>query len=802
MSRPGQAEIDALEADLAEFIGTAPPVRGPARGADFWALARRLHAHHLAHNDDWRGMFGGMPPAPRWEELPAAPVTLFRDLPLTSFDPADAAVTFRTSGTTGPRGVVRLRDTRLYDLGARRQAAAVAGPIPRVGSSLVPHDPDSSLGHMCLDLAPGLRPRFTLAGGVDIDGLRADLDEYCAGDSPVFLPGTAFAFAALIGALPAGAPPFRLPAGSVLMLTGGFKGRVVQLSAEALRDRLDALFPSCRRVEEYGMSELSSQLWAPALRAPFLPPPWLGVLTVDPWTGAPAAEGLLRFIDLASLHTAPFIETRDLGRVLADGRVELRGRLPGEHPRGCSLSVEDALGRMASASLFSAEERAVDGPAHPLAAASTEVETSVFQMDEAVLPPPFTILPARAAGLGPEAAERAFLHDPWTGDRASPEELRAQARWRLFSGRSGVHPAQRPPPPPLEGADAERVAVVLRGLARLRGRDAEALGQGLSAAGAAAALGTAISAINAEGLAAELATPGRRPARVVIVVAYGVFTSPIEWCALLLAAGCVVHLKAPARDPALCLALAEDMRAEGLPCTASPDRRLPACDKVLAFGGDAGVAAVAAGSAAPVVQHGHRMSVLLTEGDPVLAHAWAWDAAWYDTRGCLAPTALFCLGDPGPLVEALHEAMGQAAMAMPRGACDPGLGPEWRRRVGLARRLGRALVGEEHAVLQLPAAHFLPLALPRMIVVHAIEDGHALHRLLRPWAAHLSTLGTEDWLRHWRDAPQWWPVYAAFPRLAQPGALQRPPFPRRHDGLPMLGSLLDAGDIIQTPVKQ
>jgi hypothetical protein len=455
---------------------------------------------------------------------------------------------------------------------------------------------------------------------------------------------------------------------------------------------------------------------------------------------------------------------------------------------------------MASASLFSAEVRGEDGPALPSTRAPHTSETSAFHVDGARSGPaeaearpalPFTILPARAAGLEAEAAERAFLHDPWTGDRESVETLRAQARWRLFSGRAGVHPAQRPPPPALEGADADRAAAALRGLARLRGRDAEALGQGLSAAGAAAALGTAVSAISAEGLAAELATPGRRPGRVVIVVAYGVFTSPIEWCALLLAAGCAVHLKAPARDPALCLALAEDMRAEGLPCTASPDRRLPPCDKVLAFGGDAGVAAVAAGSAAPVVQHGHRMSVLLTEGDPVLAHAWAWDAAWYDTRGCLAPTALFCLGDPGPLVEALHEAMGQAALAMPRGACDPGLGPEWRRRVGLARRLGRALVGEEHAVLQLPAGHFLPLALPRMIVVHAISDGHALHRLLQPWAANLSTLGTEDWLRHWRDARQWWPVYAAFPRLAQPGALQRPPFPRRHDGLPMLGSLLD-----------
>ena len=322
-------------------------------GGDFEALALALWALQVRENIDYQAFCRDLPAPERWWQIPAVPVTLFRDLPLTKGDPEAAAVTFRTSGTTGPRGVVRLRDTALYDLGARLQARAVAGPIPDWGSSLVPHAPDSSLGHMCLDLSPGLRPRFDLVDGVDVDGVLADLDEATRDGRPLFLPGTAFAFAALLGALGPEAPPFALPQGSVLMITGGFKGRVVQLGAEELRARLDALFPGCRRVEEYGMSELSSQLWAPELRAPFSPPPWLGVQPVDPWTGAPAEVGLLRFVDLASLHTVVAIETRDLGRRLPDGRIELLGRLPGEHPRGCSLSVEEALGRAAASALAS-----------------------------------------------------------------------------------------------------------------------------------------------------------------------------------------------------------------------------------------------------------------------------------------------------------------------------------------------------------------------------------------------------------------------------------------------------------------
>ena len=86
-------------------------------GGDFEATALALFQHQRAQNRDYAAYADGAQPS-RWQDIPAVPVALFRDLSLTSFPAADATVTFRTSGTTGARGVVRLRDTELYDLGA------------------------------------------------------------------------------------------------------------------------------------------------------------------------------------------------------------------------------------------------------------------------------------------------------------------------------------------------------------------------------------------------------------------------------------------------------------------------------------------------------------------------------------------------------------------------------------------------------------------------------------------------------------------------------------------------------------
>lgn len=302
------------------------------------ALALDLFRRQVARNPAYAAIAAGAEPR-ALHEIPAVPVDLFRELPLRSFDGPPAA-RFRTSGTTSggaARGEHALADTGLYDLAAPLGFRRVVPDAPRRVVSLVPHDPDSSLGHMVAGFADPLLPFF-------VDGaLRPGA--WDALRPPCFLAATAFALDALL----AGPGEAALGPGDLVMVTGGFKGREVRLDAPALYRALVRLGRP-RVVGEYGMTELSSQLWtrpvpAGELPGPFLAPPWMYVYAVDPITAAPTDDvGLLRFVDLANAWSVVAIETKDLGRVRGD-EVTLHGRVDGAELRGCSLRAEDLLVR-------------------------------------------------------------------------------------------------------------------------------------------------------------------------------------------------------------------------------------------------------------------------------------------------------------------------------------------------------------------------------------------------------------------------------------------------------------------------
>ena len=304
-------------------------------GGDFEDMALELWAWQMKHNPDYGRFCQGTRPR-SWKEIPAVPVALFRDVFLTSFPPMSAQKVFRTSGTTGPRGKIHLQNTEAYDLCAIKGLEYLIGPIPSEGLSLVSASADSSLGHMCRVFAPRMLQCFSLDQGV----LQEPAWEYLhSAQEPIFLPATAFSMASLVKGYQ---KPCLLPEGSVIMITGGFKGRHAELSAEELLAKLQFLFPTARMVGEYGMSELSSQLWSTELGGRFYPPPWLRALAVDPDTGKETTEiGQLRFFDLVNHQTVLAIETKDMGRVYLDGSVELFGRLPQAEARGCSLTVEE-----------------------------------------------------------------------------------------------------------------------------------------------------------------------------------------------------------------------------------------------------------------------------------------------------------------------------------------------------------------------------------------------------------------------------------------------------------------------------
>ena len=125
------------------------------------------------------------------------------------------------------------------------------------------------------------------------------------------------------------------------MVTGGYKGRTTALDSEDLATALQRIFVGAHHWGEYGMTELSSQLWSPSLDSPLYPAPLDESHGGRPthWPGNNWSRSAPIFRS-ANHQTVLAIETRDEGVVHADGSITLFGRLPESPARGCSLTVE------------------------------------------------------------------------------------------------------------------------------------------------------------------------------------------------------------------------------------------------------------------------------------------------------------------------------------------------------------------------------------------------------------------------------------------------------------------------------
>lgn len=324
----GDGDFDAIACDLARYQQRIPAVRRlyRARGVDPASLTRA-------------------------EELVALPTDAFRLRRIAVHPPGDDVRVFATSGTTdAARGRHPLRTTATYEAAAmawgRRMLLDGWSVAPFVG--LVSDEATAPASSLTFMLA-----RFAEALGGDAsfhwDGERLDREGIARriGEArgPLLLAGTSFAF---VHWLDGGAE--RLPEGSRVMQTGGFKGRSREVAPDVLRRSIAEAtgVPLAAVVAEYGMTELGSQLYqagiasgteAPTYRAP----PWLRVTAVDPESLAPVdGVGIARFVDLANVDGATAVLTADRVRVRGD-EVELLGRLPGATPRGCSLALEPLL---------------------------------------------------------------------------------------------------------------------------------------------------------------------------------------------------------------------------------------------------------------------------------------------------------------------------------------------------------------------------------------------------------------------------------------------------------------------------
>ena len=134
---------------------------------------------------------------------------------------------------------------------------------------------------------------------------------------------------------------------TIIMETGGMKGRREELSRSEVHEILSKNLGVSDIHSEYGMTELLSQAYSPG-KGIFNAPPFMRMLIRsedDPFnitqsinTGD-AISGAINIIDLTNLYSCSFIATDDTGKIYPDKSFEITGRMENSDMRGCSLMV-------------------------------------------------------------------------------------------------------------------------------------------------------------------------------------------------------------------------------------------------------------------------------------------------------------------------------------------------------------------------------------------------------------------------------------------------------------------------------
>jgi phenylacetate-coenzyme A ligase PaaK-like adenylate-forming protein len=126
---------------------------------------------------------------------------------------------------------------------------------------------------------------------------------------------------------------------SIIMETGGMKGRREEMTREEVHQQLKQRFAVETIHSEYGMTELLSQAYSKG-NGIFQCPPWMKVLVRDeddPLHVNVKGKGAINIIDLANIYSVSFIATDDVGEVFDDGSFRVLGRMDNSDIRGCSL---------------------------------------------------------------------------------------------------------------------------------------------------------------------------------------------------------------------------------------------------------------------------------------------------------------------------------------------------------------------------------------------------------------------------------------------------------------------------------
>ncbi|WP_350286373.1 acyl transferase [uncultured Croceitalea sp.] len=275
------------------------------------------------------------------DDIPYLPIQFFKTKKVVSGEGTDQEAVFSSSGTTGSvTSKHYVHDLKLYETSYQKAFAHFYGSIEDYCVlALLPsylEREGSSLIYMVNDLikkSEHPKSGFYLNNLNDLKHMLADLE---SSHTKTLLIGVSFALLNLIENMGLSLKH------TVVMETGGMKGRRREMIRSELHGILKKGFGVSEIHSEYGMTELLSQAYSKG-NGKFYCPPWMKVSTrdtEDPLSNqALGKTGGINIVDLANINSCAFIATQDLGKAYEDGSFEVLGRFDNADIRGCNLMV-------------------------------------------------------------------------------------------------------------------------------------------------------------------------------------------------------------------------------------------------------------------------------------------------------------------------------------------------------------------------------------------------------------------------------------------------------------------------------
>lgn len=311
---------------------------------DFEALALQVFRYQAAHNPLYNEFLQLLhiqaADIQKVADIPSLPISFFKSHTVKT-GAWTAEQCFESSGTTGQIPSKHfVRDANFYYQTARRGFEQFYGAIDDwVFLALLPNyleRGNSSLVAMVDDFIRHSRHEESSFYLYNHEELAKKLTFCVEQRKKTMLIGVSYALLDF-----AESHPMPLES-SVIVETGGMKGRRAELTRAELHEQLSAAFQVQKIHSEYGMTELLSQGWS-AGEGLFFPSKSMQVRAAeinDPFAEVALGKtGLLKLIDLANIDSCAFIATEDIGRVYADGSFEVLGRLDSSEMRGCNLML-------------------------------------------------------------------------------------------------------------------------------------------------------------------------------------------------------------------------------------------------------------------------------------------------------------------------------------------------------------------------------------------------------------------------------------------------------------------------------